>query len=90
MKAHGLVQIESARRDGRWDDAYENQRSISVPADLRERLDQDKRASEFFASLDSKNSYAILYRIHDARKPETRARRIDKFVTMLSEGQTMR
>ncbi len=59
MKAHGLAQIESARRDGRWDDAYENQRSISVPADLRERLDQDKRASEFFASLDSKNRYAI-------------------------------
>ncbi len=89
MQAHGLGGIESARRDGRWDAAYESQRSIRVPADLQERLDQDKRASEFFAGLDSNNRYAILYRIHDARKPETRARRIEKFVAMLSEGKTI-
>jgi uncharacterized protein YdeI (YjbR/CyaY-like superfamily) len=87
MKAPGLKEVESAKRDGRWDKAYDSPRNITVPDDLRKKLDENPRASEFFANLDSKNRYAILYRIHDAKKPETRARRIEKFVTMLNEGK---
>jgi uncharacterized protein YdeI (YjbR/CyaY-like superfamily) len=87
MKAPGLKEVELAKSDGRWDKAYDSQRNINVPDDLREKLDENPRAREFFASLDSKNRYAILYRIHDAKKPETRARRIEKFVTMLNEGK---
>jgi uncharacterized protein YdeI (YjbR/CyaY-like superfamily) len=87
MKARGLEEVESAKRDGRWDKAYDSQRTMTVPDDLRKKLDENPRASEFFANLDSKNRYAILYRIHDAKKLETRARRIEKFVAMLNEGK---
>jgi uncharacterized protein YdeI (YjbR/CyaY-like superfamily) len=87
MKARGLEEVESAKRDGRWDKAYDSQRTMTVPDDLQKKLDENLRASEFFANLDSKNRYAILYRIHDAKKPETRARRIEKFVAMLNEGK---
>jgi uncharacterized protein YdeI (YjbR/CyaY-like superfamily) len=87
MKAPGLKEVELAKRDGRWDKAYDSQRTMSVPDDLLKKLDESPRAHEFFANLDSKNRYAILYRIHDAKKPETRARRIEKFVTMLNEGK---
>jgi uncharacterized protein YdeI (YjbR/CyaY-like superfamily) len=87
MKAAGLKEIESARQDGRWDKAYESQRNIAVPDDLQKKLDENPRAREFFAGLDSKNRYAILYRIHDAKKPDTRIRRIEKFVAMLNEGK---
>jgi uncharacterized protein YdeI (YjbR/CyaY-like superfamily) len=87
MKARGLEEVESAKRDGRWDKAYDSQRTMTVPDDLQKKLDENPRASEFFANLDSKNRYAILYRIHDAKKPETRARRIEKFVAMLNEGK---
>jgi uncharacterized protein YdeI (YjbR/CyaY-like superfamily) len=87
MKDPGLKEVELAKQDGRWDRAYESQRNITVPDDLRKKLDENPRASEFFANLDSKNRYAILYRIHDAKKPETRARRIEKFVAMLNEGK---
>ncbi|MFG1694129.1 YdeI family protein [Nonomuraea sp. NPDC049309] len=55
------------------------------PEDLQAALDADPVTDEFFATLDSKNRYAILYRIGDAKKPETRAARIDKYVTMLRE-----
>jgi len=87
MRPAGLAEIESAKRDGRWDAAYAPQRSIAVPADLQRKLDASPRARDFFASLDSKNRYAILYRLHDAKKPETRARRLEKFVAMLEDGK---
>ncbi len=87
MKASGLAEVEAAKRDGRWDEAYAGQRTITVPDDLQKKLDENPKAREFFANLDSANRYAILYRIHEAKKPETRAQRIDKFVTMLNEGK---
>jgi uncharacterized protein YdeI (YjbR/CyaY-like superfamily) len=87
MKDPGLMEVELAKQDGRWDRAYDSQRNITVPDDLRKKLDENPQAREFFANLDSKNRYAILYRIHDAKKPETRARRIEKFVAMLNEGK---
>ncbi len=85
MKPSGLSQVERAKADGRWEAAYAGQRSITMPDDLRQALEENEPAREFFATLDSTNRYAILYRIQDAKKAETRARRIEKFVTMLSE-----
>jgi len=87
MKAPGLKEIEAARRDGRWDKAYDSQSKMAVPDDLQKKLDENPRAHRFFAALDSKNRYAILYRIHEAKKPETRERRIEKFIAMLNEGK---
>lgn len=87
MQAAGLREIEKARADGRWDAAYEPQRTAEVPDDLQQALDQNDRAREFFARLDRRNRYAILYRIQDAKTPETRAKRIEKFVAMLNEGK---
>ena len=66
-------QIERARRDGRWDAAYEAQSSATVPDDLRAELDRNPAARAFFATLDGRNRYAILYRLQDAKKPETAA-----------------
>ena len=86
MKPAGLREVERARADGRWDAAYEAQSKATVPEDLRRELEKNQAAQEFFAALDGTNRYAILYRIQDAKKPETRARRIEKYVAMLTEG----
>ncbi len=87
MKAAGLAAVESARRDGRWDAAYDSPARASVPPDLQQALDASPRAAAFFATLDSRNRYAILFRTHNARRPETRARRIAAFVGMLERGE---
>jgi uncharacterized protein YdeI (YjbR/CyaY-like superfamily) len=89
MQPAGLREIERAKGDGRWDAAYDGARTATVPADLQAALDADPRASEFFATLSSANRYAILYRVQDAKKPETRARRIEKYVAMLREHRTI-
>jgi uncharacterized protein YdeI (YjbR/CyaY-like superfamily) len=85
MRSAGLHEVERARADGRWEQAYESQSRVTVPDDLARALAENERARAFFATLDSANRYAILYRIGTAKKPETRAKRIDTFVTMLSE-----
>ncbi|HZC78616.1 MAG TPA: YdeI/OmpD-associated family protein, partial [Ktedonobacterales bacterium] len=72
---------------GRWDAAYASQRTIAVPPDLQSELARRPEAREFFGTLDSRNRYAILYRIHTAKKPETRAARIRKFVDMLARRE---
>jgi uncharacterized protein YdeI (YjbR/CyaY-like superfamily) len=87
MKPAGLREVELAKADGRWDAAYDASRTMTVPADLQEALDANEQANEFFAELDRKNRYAILYRIQDAKKPETRLKRIEKFVTMLANKE---
>ena len=89
MQASGLREVERAKADGRWDAAYEAQSSATVPDDLSRALKRDKKAAAFFAGLDSRNRYAILYRIQDAKKPETRARRVEQFVGMLHDGRTI-
>lgn len=89
MKPPGLREVERAKADGRWDAAYEGQRTIEVPDDLRDALAANPKASASFATLSSVNRYAILYRIQDAKRPETRARRIAKFVAMLEAGETL-
>jgi uncharacterized protein YdeI (YjbR/CyaY-like superfamily) len=87
MKPAGLEQVERARADGRWDAAYAGPRTATVPDDLQRELDANPAAERFFATLDSANRYAILYRVEEAKRPETRARRIEKFVAMLAAGE---
>jgi uncharacterized protein YdeI (YjbR/CyaY-like superfamily) len=89
MRPAGLAEVERARADGRWESAYAGQRTIQVPADLQAALDNDAEAAAFFAALNSANRYAILYRLQEAKRPETRARRLEQFVTMLREGRTL-
>jgi uncharacterized protein YdeI (YjbR/CyaY-like superfamily) len=89
MRPAGLAEVERARADGRWDAAYLGQRSITVPEDLQRELDARPKAKAFFAELSSQNRYAILYRLQDAKKPETRARRLARFVAMLEAGEAI-
>jgi uncharacterized protein YdeI (YjbR/CyaY-like superfamily) len=89
MKPAGLRAVEQARADGRWEAAYAGQRTMEVPPDLAAALDASDPARAFFATLSSVNRYAILYRIGDAKRPGTRAKRIAKYVAMLEEHQTI-
>jgi uncharacterized protein YdeI (YjbR/CyaY-like superfamily) len=88
MHAAGLAEVERAKADGRWDAAYAPQSQATVPDDLQAELDARPKAKATFASLKSQNRYAILYRLRDAKRPETRARRLQQFVEMLERGET--
>jgi uncharacterized protein YdeI (YjbR/CyaY-like superfamily) len=87
MRPAGMAEVEAAEADGRWDAAYEGPRTAEIPADLQAELDARPAAREFFADLDSANRYAIVYRLGEAKKPETRERRLRKFVEMLERGE---
>ncbi|MGI8549457.1 MAG: YdeI/OmpD-associated family protein [Dehalococcoidia bacterium] len=87
MQPTGLREVEQARADGRWDAAYDGQRTMAAPDDLLQALGENEKAREFFATLDSANRYAILYRLQEAKKPETRERRLAQYVAMLTEGK---
>jgi uncharacterized protein YdeI (YjbR/CyaY-like superfamily) len=88
MKPAGLAEIERAKRDGRWDAAYESPKSATMPADFKKELDRHPKANAFFKTLSKTNSYAILWRIQTAKKAETRARRIQTCIQMLEKGET--
>ena len=89
MRPAGLAEVERAKADGRWDAAYDGQAAMTVPEDLQRELDARPDAAAFFAGLSSQNRYSILYRLQDAKRPETRARRLAKFVAMLEAGETI-
>jgi uncharacterized protein YdeI (YjbR/CyaY-like superfamily) len=89
MRPRGLAETEAAQADGRWAAAYAGQATMTVPEDLQRELDARPQAQAFFASLNSQNRYAILYRLQDAKRPETRARRLAKFVAMLEAGEKL-
>jgi uncharacterized protein YdeI (YjbR/CyaY-like superfamily) len=89
MEAPGLAEVERAKRDGRWDRAYDGARSSTVPADLAAAFARNARARKFFDTLDSANRYAILYRVQTAKKPETRAERITRFVALCARHETI-
>jgi uncharacterized protein YdeI (YjbR/CyaY-like superfamily) len=89
MRPAGLEQVELAKADGRWGAAYESPSKMAVPADLEREFEKNPAARKYFEALDSTNRYAVLYRIEDAKKPETRARRISDFVAMLAEGKKL-
>jgi uncharacterized protein YdeI (YjbR/CyaY-like superfamily) len=88
MRPAGLEEVERARVDGRWERAYEPQRGAEIPDDLKRELDASPRAAAFFAKLSAQNRYSILYRLGEARRVETRARRLADFVAMLEAGET--
>jgi uncharacterized protein YdeI (YjbR/CyaY-like superfamily) len=89
MRPPGLAEVQRAKADGRWDAAYAGARAIEVPEDLQAELDARPEAAAFFATLNGQNRYAILYRLQDAKRPETRARRLAKFVAMLEARETL-
>lgn len=89
MEPAGLAEVDRAKRDGRWEAAYESQSRATVPPDLAAALAANSRAAEFFEKLDSGNRYAVLFRVHAAKKPETRATRIAKFVEMLARHEKL-
>ena len=87
MQPAGLTAIERAKQNGQWEGAYDSHRTATVPDDLQAALDQNPAAKDFFATLDSANRYAVLWRVQTAKKAETRARRIAQFVTMLENHE---
>ena len=89
MQPPGALAVESAKKSGRWDAAYASPSKSTVPPDLALALTKNTRAAKFFDTLDSANRYAILFRVHTAKKPETRAARIMKFVAMLAKGEKL-
>ena len=89
MRPAGLAEVERARDDGRWAAAYAGPKASAVPDDLLSELNASPRAKEFFEALSSQNRYAILYRLDEAKRPETRARRLAKFVAMLEAGESI-
>ena len=89
MRPAGLREVELAKEDGRWDDAFDSPSTATVPDDFQAALDAEPAAAEFFASLGSTKRYSFLYRITDAKRPETRAKRIAEYVELLARGETL-
>jgi uncharacterized protein YdeI (YjbR/CyaY-like superfamily) len=89
MQPAGLKAIEAVKQDGRWEAAYDSQRTATVPSDLQAELEQHPQAQAFFATLDRQNRYAILFRIQTARKAETRVKRIQQVIEMLEKHEKL-
>ena len=89
MLPSGLVEIAQAKADGRWAAAYSGQAAATVPGDLAAALAENPAADKMFRSLNGANRYAVLYRIENAKRADTRARRIDQLVAMLARGETI-
>jgi uncharacterized protein YdeI (YjbR/CyaY-like superfamily) len=88
MKPAGLAQVEVAKVDGRWDAAYLPQSEAELPQDFMDALAENSEAAQFFATLNRANRYAIIWRLHQSKRPETRAANINRFVAMLAEHRT--
>ena len=89
MQPAGQAQIDAAKADGRWEQAYDGARTSTVPDDLQAALDTDPKAKAFFATINATNRYAVLWRVQTAVKPETRAKRIAQLVEMLARGEVI-
>jgi uncharacterized protein YdeI (YjbR/CyaY-like superfamily) len=89
MRTAGLEQVELAKADGRWDAAYASPANLEMPDDLQAALDASAKAAAFWETLNKSNRYAIVFQLEDAKKPETRARRLEKFVGMLERGERL-
>jgi uncharacterized protein YdeI (YjbR/CyaY-like superfamily) len=87
MRDSGLQEVLRAKKDGRWEQAYDSPRNATVPEDFQAALDNSAKARAFFATLESRNRYAILFRIQTVKKAETRARKIREFVAMLEKHE---
>jgi uncharacterized protein YdeI (YjbR/CyaY-like superfamily) len=87
MQSAGLEAIENAKKNGRWDAAYDSPRGATVPSDFQAALDANPRAAAFFKTLDRANRYAVLWRIQTVKKAETRGRKIQQFIEMLEREE---
>ncbi len=87
MQPAGMREVEAAKKDGRWDSAYESPATITIPEDFLKEIAKNKKAKEFFASLNRTNFYAIAYRLQIAKKPETLERRKKQILEMLEKGE---
>ena len=89
MRPAGLEQVELAKADGRWNAAYSSPANMTEPPDLKKALKGNAKAAEFYATLNKSNRFAIIYQLEDAKKPETRERRLAKFIGMLERGEKL-
>jgi uncharacterized protein YdeI (YjbR/CyaY-like superfamily) len=89
LKPSGLKAIEAAKQNGLWDKAYESQSTASMPDDFAAELARNAKAQAFYETLNRQNKYAILFRIHNAKKQETREKRIQQFIAMLENGESL-
>lgn len=87
MTEQGLKAIEKAKQNGNWDNAYEPQSVATMPEDFAKELEQNSKAKAFYDMLNGQNKYAILFRIRNAKKQETRTKRIQQFISMLERGE---
>lgn len=88
MKQPGLTEVEAAKADGRWEQAYDSPANATIPPELEAALNAHPKAKAFFETLNKANRYAVIWRITTARKPETRAARLAKIMTMLENKET--
>jgi uncharacterized protein YdeI (YjbR/CyaY-like superfamily) len=89
MRPAGLEQVELAKADGRWDAAYSSPANLTEPQDLKRALKANPKAAEFWTTLNKSNRYAVIYQLEDAKKPETRERRLAKFIGMFERGEKL-
>ena len=89
MTDAGVAEIDRAKKDGRWDRAYDSPKNMDVPADFLKELKNDKKAYEFFQTLNKQNKFAIAFRLHNAKRPETRERRMRDFLERLARGENI-
>ena len=89
MQRAGLDEIERAKKDGRWEAAYDSPKNAPVHPDFQKALDRNPRAKAFFKTVNAANRYAIIWRLHTAKKAETRERLTRKFIEMLEKGETL-
>jgi uncharacterized protein YdeI (YjbR/CyaY-like superfamily) len=89
MHPAGLAQVDAAKADGRWDRAYAGSTAAAPPQDFLVALESNSAAKEFYATINAANRFAIYYRVQDAKRDDTRARRIASFVEMLAKGETL-
>lgn len=89
MMPAGLKEIEAAKKDGRWESAYDSPKNTKVPVDFLRQLKKDRKAYTFFKTLNKTNTYAIAWRLQTAKKPETRERRVKELLAMLKRGEKL-
>ena len=87
MTPAGLAEIERAKKDGRWDRAYDSPKNMKVPADFLRELKKNEKSYEFFTTLNKANQFAIAFRLHSAKKPETRERRMKDFLARMERRE---
>jgi uncharacterized protein YdeI (YjbR/CyaY-like superfamily) len=87
MKPSGIKEAELAKADGRWEQAYDSPSNMKIPDDFLQRLSKNKKAKTFFETLNKANTYAIAWRLQTAKKPETREKRMQQILDMLSQGK---